>query len=108
MGFFAAIVPSFVYRTMAGFFEEDALGFLWLVLGLIFFVRSLKQNELNKIAIKNGLIAWNIAVGMIQWKKCLSTFRSINKVKDRKVCIYNDQNTMEKIIKMIRAQSFLR
>ena len=32
MAFFAAVVPSFVYRTMAGFFEEDSLGFLWLVI----------------------------------------------------------------------------
>ena len=44
-GFFAAIAPSFVYRTMAGFFEEDSLGFLWMVIGFVFFIRAMKQDS---------------------------------------------------------------
>ncbi len=48
MAFFAAIVPSFVYRTMSGFFEEDSLGFLWMVIGLGFLTASLKKLEFNK------------------------------------------------------------
>ncbi len=35
-GLFAAIVPAFVYRTMGGFFEDDSLGFIWMVIGLVF------------------------------------------------------------------------
>lgn len=57
MALFAAVVPSFVYRTMAGFFEEDALGFLWFVVGLIFFVRAIKKAEFNSETIKNAIIA---------------------------------------------------
>ncbi len=57
MAFFAAIVPSFVYRTMAGFFEEDALGFLWMVIGLYFFVKAVQKAEFNKETIKNSIIA---------------------------------------------------
>ncbi len=57
MAFFAAVVPAFVYRTMAGQFEEDSLGFLWLVIGFYFFVRSVKKAEFNKETIKNSVIA---------------------------------------------------
>ncbi|MCR4335850.1 MAG: hypothetical protein NUV57_04915, partial [archaeon] len=57
MAIFASVVPSFVYRTMAGFFEEDALGFLWMVLGLIFFVKAVKNAEFNSETIKNSILA---------------------------------------------------
>jgi len=57
MGFFAALVPSFVYRTMAGFFEEDSLGFLWMVIGFIFFVRALKSETVNRTALINAVLA---------------------------------------------------
>jgi len=57
MALFAAVVPSFVYRTMAGFFEEDSLGFLWLVVGLIFFVRAVQKAEFHKDTIKDAVIA---------------------------------------------------
>ncbi len=66
MSFFAAIVPSFVYRTMSGFFEEDSLGFLWLVLGFVFLVKAMNEKQLNKKSIINAglsiiffsLMAW--------------------------------------------------
>lgn len=45
MGVMAATVPAFVYRTMGGFYEEDALGFLWLVLGFIFLVIAIKHRN---------------------------------------------------------------
>ncbi|MCR4368736.1 MAG: glycosyltransferase family 39 protein [archaeon] len=57
MAIFAAVVPAFVYRTMAGQFEEDSLGFLWLVVGLYFFVKAVKNAEFNKDTITNSLIA---------------------------------------------------
>jgi dolichyl-diphosphooligosaccharide--protein glycosyltransferase len=43
MGFFAAVIPAFAYRTMAGFLEEDALGFLWMVLGFYFLIKAVKE-----------------------------------------------------------------
>ncbi len=57
MGVFAALVPSFVYRTMAGFFEEDSLGFLWLVIGFYFFVKAVKTGEFNRESIKNSILS---------------------------------------------------
>ncbi|MFA5746385.1 MAG: STT3 domain-containing protein [archaeon] len=45
MGIMAATVPAFVYRTMGGFFEEDSLGFLWLVLGFLFLVLAIKNRH---------------------------------------------------------------
>lgn len=66
MAFFASVVPSFVYRTMAGFFEEDSLGFLWLVIGFVFFVRAIKPLEFNKTTIKNGLIS-GLFFGIMAW-----------------------------------------
>ncbi len=57
MAFFAAIVPSFVYRTLAGFFEEDSLGFLWLVIGLVFFARALKNPVFNRKHFLNAVLA---------------------------------------------------
>ncbi|MCD6434169.1 MAG: hypothetical protein J7L14_00990 [Candidatus Diapherotrites archaeon] len=49
--FMAALVPSFVYRTMSGFFEEDCLGFLWMVIGLAFFSASVKNLKFTNRAI---------------------------------------------------------
>ncbi len=48
MAMVAAIIPSFVYRTLAGFFEEDCLGFLWFVIGMVFFVRAVKIPVFNR------------------------------------------------------------
>jgi len=57
MAFFAAVIPAFVYRTMAGFFEEDALGFLWMVIGLVFFARAIKEAELTKNKIGYAILS---------------------------------------------------
>ncbi len=57
MAFFAAIVPAFVYRTMGGFLEEDALGFLWLVIGFVFLIKAVKNPELKKANIIFSLLA---------------------------------------------------
>lgn len=66
MAFFAAVVPAYVYRTMAGQFEEDSLGFLWMVIGFVFFVRALKVQEFNKKAIGFSL-ASGIFFGLMAW-----------------------------------------
>lgn len=57
MAFMAAVVPSFVYRTLAGFFEEDSLGFLWLVIGMVFFTRAVKDPVFNRKGISNAVLA---------------------------------------------------
>jgi len=62
--FIAAVIPSYVYRTMAGFLEDDALGFFWLVTGLIFFVRALKNPAFDREHIVNALLAGVFFAGM--------------------------------------------
>jgi len=57
MAFVAAVSPAFIYRTMSGFFEDDCLGFLWFVLGLIFFVRALKSESIDRKMIMNTVLA---------------------------------------------------
>ncbi|MFH1225500.1 MAG: STT3 domain-containing protein [Candidatus Diapherotrites archaeon] len=66
MGIFAAVVPAFVYRTMAGFFEDDCLGFLWLIIGFVFFVRAIKGMEFNRESIINAAIA-AFFFGLMAW-----------------------------------------
>lgn len=56
-GFLAAVVPAFVYRSMAGFFEEDAVGFLWLVLGLYFLVKAQKKEAITKESLALSAIS---------------------------------------------------
>jgi len=53
----AATIPAFVYRTMAGFFEDDSLGFLWLVIGFIFFVKAVKHVHATKKYLTYALIS---------------------------------------------------
>ncbi|MFH1234837.1 MAG: STT3 domain-containing protein, partial [Candidatus Diapherotrites archaeon] len=60
--FLAAITPAYVYRTAE--FESDALGFFWLVGGLLFFVRALKEPKLDKSHIFNALLAGILFAGM--------------------------------------------
>ncbi len=57
MALIAAVIPSYVYRTLAGFFEEDSLGFLWLVIGLVFFARAVKNPVFNKKGIINAVLS---------------------------------------------------
>src|SRR3989338_2774490 len=57
MAIFAAVIPAFVYRTMAGFFEDDSLGFFWMIVGFVFFVRSVKGATFGKETMINAAIA---------------------------------------------------
>lgn len=54
---FAAIIPAFVYRTMGGFFEDDSLGFIWMVVGFVFLVRALREPAWKKQNIIHAVLA---------------------------------------------------
>jgi len=64
--FIAAVTPAFVYRTMAGQFEDDSLGFLWMVIGFYFFVKAVKEMNFNKESIKNALLS-ALFFGVMAW-----------------------------------------
>ena len=55
--FVAAVTPAFAYRTMAGAQGDNSFGFLWMVIGFIFFVRSVKRNELSRETLINAIIS---------------------------------------------------
>ncbi|VVB76070.1 Oligosaccharyl transferase STT3 subunit [uncultured archaeon] len=55
--FVAAVTPAFAYRTMAGAQGDNAFGFLWMVIGFIFFVRAVKNNSLDRSALINTAVA---------------------------------------------------
>lgn len=57
MAIITATIPAFVYRTMAGFYEEDALGFLWMILGFIFLVKAIKNMHSRKQNIRYSLLS---------------------------------------------------
>ncbi len=64
--FIAAVTPAFVYRTMAGQFEDDALGFLWMVIGFYFFVKAVKEMNFNRNSIKNAVLS-ALFFGIMAW-----------------------------------------
>ncbi len=66
--FLIAVIPSHVYRSMAGFFEEDALGMLFLLLFFAFAVRAMRQTE-TKSQVKNaGIAGLFVLFTILTWK----------------------------------------
>ncbi|MEM0360053.1 MAG: STT3 domain-containing protein [Candidatus Diapherotrites archaeon] len=60
--FLAAIMPAYVYRTTQ--FESDSMGFFWMIAGLLFLIRALKEPKLDKSHIVNALLAGIFFAGM--------------------------------------------
>ncbi len=69
-GLFAAIVPAFVYRTMSGHYEEDSMGFLWMVLGFGFLVLGISKfvetKQIKWKPIIYGLLG-GLFLGIMAW-----------------------------------------
>jgi len=58
--FLLTFTPAFIERTMVGFFDNETVGMLFLVLTLYFFIRSLKRGSILS-AIFAGLCLGGIA-----------------------------------------------
>ena len=72
MGFFAGLVPSFVYRTLSGFLEEDSFGFIWMILAFIFIIKASKLKWPDKKIFIYAVLAGLSAVAMLfSWKMYL-------------------------------------
>ena len=54
--FVAAVTPAFAYRTMAGAQGDNAFGFLFMVIGFVYFVRSVKVNGIDRSALINVVL----------------------------------------------------
>ncbi|MBU0636036.1 glycosyltransferase family 39 protein [Candidatus Micrarchaeota archaeon] len=57
MAFFGAVSASFIYRSMAGFFEAGTLGYVFMVFGFYFVLRAVKRMQNTKEMAINGVIA---------------------------------------------------
>jgi dolichyl-diphosphooligosaccharide--protein glycosyltransferase len=64
MAFFGAVSASFIYRSMAGFFEAGTLGYVFIVFGLYFVLRAVKRMNNTKEMVINGLAA-GIILGIV-------------------------------------------
>ncbi len=49
-GILTAVVSGYVYRTMAGFYEDDAFGFVWMALGFYLLARSINMEGRKRYA----------------------------------------------------------
>ncbi|MEM3586828.1 MAG: STT3 domain-containing protein, partial [Candidatus Jordarchaeaceae archaeon] len=58
--FLLTFTPAFIERTTVGFFDNESIGMLFLVLSLYFFIRSLKRGSISS-AILAGLCLGGIA-----------------------------------------------
>ncbi len=57
MAFFGAVSASFVYRSMAGFFEAGTFAYVFIIFGFYFTLRAVNRMENTRSAIINGVIA---------------------------------------------------
>ncbi|MFH0955488.1 MAG: STT3 domain-containing protein [Candidatus Micrarchaeota archaeon] len=56
MAFFGAVSSSFIYRSMAGFYEAGTMGYVFMVFGFYFVFRAVKRMENTKSMLVNGAI----------------------------------------------------
>ena len=66
--FLIAVIPSHVYRSMAGFFEEDALGMLFMIIFFAFAVRAMKKTETSSQVKNAGLAGLFVLLTVLTWK----------------------------------------
>lgn len=64
--FTAATLPAFMYRTMAGFYEEDAMGYLGFVVGFTFLIRALKAPRISRKSILDSVFA-GLGFSFMSW-----------------------------------------
>lgn len=58
MAFFGAVSASFIYRSMAGFYEAGTLGYVLMIFGFYFVVRAAKRmNDWKQAALNGGIAA---------------------------------------------------
>lgn len=69
--FFMAVIPAYTQRTIAGFFDNEAIGIFAILLTLFFFIRSMRKSSIAS-AILGGLslgylaASWSVYLYMFQ------------------------------------------
>lgn len=68
---FLALIPSYLYRTMAGFADHEAIGmvgfFLTLLIGSSALIKLNKKIDLKKISLYGGLLGLASAFTILAW-----------------------------------------
>lgn len=69
--FFMAIIPAYTQRTVTGFFDNEAIGIVAIILTLFFFVRALRKGSIASAifgGLSLGLLAasWSVYLYMFQ------------------------------------------
>ncbi len=67
-GFLAGTNPGYVYRTMAGFYEDDAVGLALYLLGVWLFLEGLRRKKKKEKAIWYTLAALTWLGVAVSWK----------------------------------------
>jgi len=67
-----AIIPAIIYTTASGAFEDDAFGFIPMLLGLLFYFRAINTPTFGKKELKNSILAGLFfALMAITWKMAI-------------------------------------
>ncbi|MHA2315887.1 MAG: STT3 domain-containing protein, partial [Candidatus Hermodarchaeia archaeon] len=69
--FFMAIIPAYTQRTVTGFFDNEAIGIVAIILTLFFFIRALRKGSIASAifgGLALGLLAasWSVYLYMFQ------------------------------------------
>ncbi len=64
---FLAVVPPFLYRTMAGFSDKEAMATMFIFMTFYFFIRAWQENNLKKIIFFGVLAGVSNGLGAMSW-----------------------------------------
>ncbi len=64
---FLAVIPTFLYRTMAGFSEKEPIGIFFMFLAFYFWIKSFKYNKLKNKLIFAGLSGISTGLMGLVW-----------------------------------------
>jgi len=93
-----AVIPTYIYRTGAGFADHEALAFVWLFASLLLFVKAWKSERLLRyisLAVGSGIIAGLMVLTWGGYKFLLVTISAFmilmllfSKLEERHLLIY--------------------
>jgi len=65
--FFLAVTPAFLTRTSAGFFEKEPIAGFFMMLSILFFIKTLKRNNLRRDIAYMGLSFTSFLLLVLTW-----------------------------------------
>ncbi len=74
---FLSFIPSFLFRTSAGFADKEAIAVLLIFSTLLFFIRSLREKDQKKKLIYAALAGISTGLCGLSWGAVIFAFESI-------------------------------